>query len=565
MTLRLCLTSCLVASFATTTGAALAQSRATERERPTVDAPSTPALETVEGYVVALDSDDLVLDLARDRGARPGDLVELWRPLSLRHPITGKIVRDRFQIGVLELTQVRDALSFATPHGKTARDPQPGDIVVLRRRPAPAAKVASTTSRSSKKRAAVKPRGKANPYDVDSATFELAQLFDELKGASLVRRIDAYEDYMEEYPKGRYTHVLGEEAAALKQLIRFREKTGRDEMPHLKSFDAPAEVLSDAEIDIAVEIAGPVMGAVFHSRKPGELTYESTPMEAAGARYFIVRLAKERIEVPRLEYFIEAVPPSGEPLSVVGSSARPLKLSIIQKPSPEPPVRRDMTFSIWTDYADYNELRGNDFVWQTEGYFGMRYGEVGLRALRTGFGVYRGQGGSILELDQGLLGRKIGLTYGYLESEVGLSTFVGLVGRAVIGLEDNGLAGGAQGLVRLGNDRKTNLLVGGEILGGVGLKGITQLELAPAGRTPVTLRVEVTNQPAGVSVSSPPPETASGEPGTSVGTSEVGVRAIAQFGYRVVDGLVVAARGSYQGRTIKHSGPGAGAAVSYTW
>lgn len=547
------------------TGAALAQSGAAERERPLVDAPSTPALEFVEGYVVALDSDDLVLDLARDRGARPGDLVELWRPLSLRHPITGKTVRDRFQIGVLELTQVREALSFATPQGTTARDPQPGDIVVLRRRPAPTAKTASPTSRSSDKHASVEPRTTASAYDVDPATSELAQLFDELKGASLVRRIDAYEAYMDEHPKGRYAHVLGEEAAALKQLIRFREKSGRDEMPHLESFDAPAEVLSDAEIDIAVELAGPVMGAVFHSRKPGELTYESTPMQAIGARYFSVRLAKERIEVPRLEYFIEAVPPSGEAISVVGDSAVPLQLSVIQKPSPEPPVRRDMTFSIWTDYADYNELRGNDFVWQTEGYFGMRYGEVGLRAIRTGFGVYRGQGGSILELDQGLLGRKIGLTYGYLESEVGLSTFAGLVGRAVIGLEDNGLAGGAQALVRLGNDRKTNLLVGGEILGGVGLKGITQLELAPASRTPVTLRVEVTNQPAGVSASAPPPEPAPGDPGISAGKSEVGVRAIAQFGYRVVDGLVVSARGSYQGRTIKHSGPGAGAAVSYTW
>ena len=146
-----------------------------------------------------------------------------------------------------------------------------------------------------------------------------------------------------------------------------------------------------------------------------------------------------------------------------------------------------------------------------------------------------------------------------------MSTFVGLVGRLVIGLEDDGLAGGAQALVRIGNDRKTNLMVGGEFLGGIGLKGITQVELAPAGRTPVTLRVEVTDQPAGAGAPAPLFEVGPDEPRTSDGVSEVGVRAIAQVGYRVVDDLIVAARVSFQGRTINHSGPGAGAALSYTW
>ena len=565
--LRVSLGSCLLAGIATLTGVAHAQPNPTGRDPSVVRAAQPEAINSIEGYVVALDADDLVIDLARDRGARVGDRVELWRPLSLRHPVTGKIVRDRFQIGVLELTQVRGALSFATPDGEPTRDPQPGDIVVLRRVIAPSADLSEGVGDVDSDPSATTRRSSAR-LAVDPATHELTLLFEELKGASLVARISAYEDYADRYPNSPYARTLGEEAAALEQLIRFREKSGRDEMPHSRSFDAPAEVLSGAEVDVAVELGGPASGAVFHSRKPGELTYESVPMEAAGEGYFRVRLAAEHIEIPRLEYFIEAVPPSGEALSVIGSSDSPLTLAVIQKPSPEAPVRKDMTFSIWTDYADYNRLRGNDYVWQTEGYFGIRYSEVGLRALRTGFGVYRGRGGSIEELDadNSLSARSIGLTYGYLESELGLSTFVGLVGRAVVGLEDDGLAGGAQALIRLGNDRKTNLLFGGEFLGGIGLKGITQLDLAPASRTPVSLRVEVTNQPAGVSVADTLPDDPTEEDiKTARGTSEVGVRAIAQFGYRVVDGLVVSARGSYQGRTIKHAGPGAGAAVSYTW
>ena len=184
-----------------------------------------------------------------------------------------------------------------------------------------------------------------------------------------------------------------------------------------------------------------------------------------------------------------------------------------------------------------------------------------MRALRSGFGVYRGIGGSLEELDrQGLEPRKVGLTYGYLEGEYGVSSFVGLVVRGVVGLLDSGVSGGAQAFVRIGSDKKTNLLLGGEVLGGVGLRGITELSLTTFEQFPILFRTEVTNQPAGVTAR------AGGEPGnTSLEQGEVGARAIAQIGYRVIPPLVVALRGSYQGRTIRHAGPGAGGAVTFTW
>ncbi len=87
----------------------------------------------VEGTVVALESDDVVVDLAGQRGAATGDVVELWRPLKLKHPVTGKIISDRFRIGTLRLTQVRDALALARPEGKLARPAAAGDVVILRK------------------------------------------------------------------------------------------------------------------------------------------------------------------------------------------------------------------------------------------------------------------------------------------------------------------------------------------------------------------------------------------------------------------------------------------------
>ena len=71
-------------------------------------------------------------------------------------------------------------------------------------------------------------------------------------------------------------------------------------------------------------------------------------------------------------------------------------------------------------------------------------------------------------------------------------------------------------------------------------------------------RSEVTNQPAGAVGASTNPLEANSK-------AEIGVRLIAQAGYRIGDHLTIALRGSYQGRTINHAGPGGGAAVGYSW
>jgi hypothetical protein len=287
-------------------------------------------------------------------------------------------------------------------------------------------------------------------------------------------------------------------------------------------------------------------------------------MTRVGEGYFSATIEGERLNAPKLEYFIEGVDAEGKAQSLVGSAMEPQSVTVADVPMPKLPARYPATVTISTDYADWNNLKGNDVVWQTEGSVGMRFQDVGLRAARTGFGVYRGIGGSLAELDeQKLSGRRVGLTYGYLEGEFGLSYFTSIIGRVVIGLEDNGVNGGAQALLRIGNDRDTNLLIGGEVLGGIGLRGITELQLATFPRVPILFRTEVTNQPAGVGesavLSANSTKTVASEEG------EVGARAIAQVGYRFLPDLVIAVRGSYQGRTINHAGPGFGGAVSYQW
>jgi len=150
-----------------------------------------------------------------------------------------------------------------------------------------------------------------------------------------------------------------------------------------------------------------------------------------------------------------------------------------------------------------------------------------------------------------------------VEGEFGIKPTISLIARAVLGLRDIGTAGGAQLRVRIGSDLTTNLVVGGEVLGGVGLRGIAELDIAPRGRVPIAIRSEVTNQPAGSGANRVD------DPGigsnASVAAGDVGVRGIVQVGYRFLPPLVVAVRASYQGRTISHAGPGLGGALEYQW
>ncbi len=550
--------------------------------------PAEAASETVEGRVVAFELGDVVVDIAGDRGATTGAVLELWRPLTLKHPVTGQMVSDRFLIGRLRLTQVRGALALAHADGRLVQPAQPGDIVVLHRagvKPAAAVKPTAptpeakpvegattpgvvpnpfgvTTSETTKAPPAPPTPGEPAPSDADAA--EVSALFDHLRGTGVATRVLAYEAYVKRHPRGKYAVVLYEEAAQLRRLVAFDNGATGNDRSELRNFQPPREARSHTPLRIALEMTNGPIGAVIHSRNAGEVAYRSTPMIRAGEGYFSATIAAERLNVPKLEYFIEGVDAEGKAVEVVGSAMEPQSVVVADVPMPKPPARYPATVTLSTDYADWNNFKGNDVVWQTEGSVGMRFQDVGLRAARTGFGVYRGIGGSLAELDeQKLSGRRVGLTYGYLEGEFGLSYFTSIIGRAVIGLEDNGVNGGAQALLRIGNDRDTNLTIGGEVLGGIGLRGITELELATFPRVPILFRTEVTNQPAGVGegtvLSTDSTKTVSAEQG------EVGARAIAQVGYRFLPDIVIAVRGSYQGRTINHAGPGFGGAVSYQW
>jgi len=550
------------------TPAAPAAPQAASTPSPSPEAAEAPPTELREGRVIAVQGSDVILDLSEAQGLAPAGAVELWRPLKLKHPVTGKVVEDRFRIGQLSVRQVRPHMSLALAQGTLDRPPEPGDIVIARvARPrelaaTPAPAVATANGRASTPAPA--------PTSDDGDAQALSRLFTELQGAAPQKRIEAYARFTQEHPDSRFAGALQEQAQQLSSLIAGKGKgLAASPVPGLAHHQRPRLALVGDPLSIGIELDRPAPGVLVHYKDAKGETFQSQPAQPAGPRFFVATVPGSAVQLDGLEYFIEVVDGSGHARPVVGTSEDPIDVPTRSDWDYEPPHRPTATAQFVADYADYNRLKANDQDYRLEADFGLRLRDTKLRALRSGFGVYRGVGGTLVDLDQlGKSPRKVGLTYGYLEAEYAFRKSVSVIARTLLGLDDNGVSGGLQGHLRIGSDQSTNVTIGGEILGTIGVRGITQLTIAPLSMFPIVLRSEVGNQPAGVIVHNDevrPQDANASVENTSTGQSDVGVRGIAQIGYRILPDLVLNLRGSYQGRNIKHSGPGFGGGVLYSW
>jgi hypothetical protein len=525
----------------------------------------------VQGHVLAVQTGDLILDLSESNGLAVGRRVELWRPIRLRHPVTGRTIEDRFRIGVLTLTQVRPHLSLAVSEGTLERPPQPGDVVIAEPEGVPAvAAVAASAATSLPELPPLVPAASPRPAGTgarDADDDALSRLFDALRGSSPRQRIAAYAAFGKAHPGHRHTATLLEQAGQLRELVE--SSATEPNASALARHEPPELALVGQELSLAVQLRSSRPGLLLHYKPTASTTYQTLSASSAGGNFYVVSVPGAAVGDGGLSYFMETVDSAGKTQPLLGTAEAPIAVETRRRWDMAAPERPAATAQLSADYADFNRLRNNDRDFRLEAAFGLRLNELGLRALRSGFGWYRGVGGSLVDLDElGKSARQVGLTYGYLEAEYALRETFSLIGRTLLGLNAEGVRGGLQAHVRIGSDRATNVTLGGEVLGSVGVRGITELTIAPLSRFPIVLRSEVGNQPAGVTPDAGhvrPEQLGATLEGTSTGESDVGVRGIVQVGYRVLPDLVLSARVSYQGRNVNHSGPGFGGAVLYSW
>lgn len=104
----------------------------------------TPPAAPVEGVVVKVDGDEVVIDIGRAAGLPAGEPVHLFRRMVVQHPISGATIEDRFPIGAVTPAQVGELLSIVRDVGGLERPPVPGDYAVFRPPPPPPPPVAAT-------------------------------------------------------------------------------------------------------------------------------------------------------------------------------------------------------------------------------------------------------------------------------------------------------------------------------------------------------------------------------------------------------------------------------------
>jgi hypothetical protein len=220
------------------------------------------------------------------------------------------------------------------------------------------------------------------------------------------------------------------------------------------------------------------------------------------------------------------------------------------------PVRSNMSrVRAATEYVSFDKLSGRDYYYVFEADFLLRLPTKVLEGLRTGYGHYRGRGGTVKELDElKLAPTPAAFTYGYLEFALALHELFALLPRLEVGLgrpqnEDNNVKSqvkaGGQLRVRIGRADGTHLILAAETVPEIGQRAFVGLSLGLLEKFPMAFEVHVTDQP--------------------VNTNQLGVRAVYELGYRPNPVFALAARASFQGRTINHTGPGFGIAATFDW
>jgi hypothetical protein len=549
-------------------------------------AASNASTAAVRATIVRIDGDDYVVDAGHGTVA-PGDELQVYRSLEVRHPITRKTLRDRFTIATVRVEQVGATLSiarlvgtprhaiatgdaaespYAAPAGEIAGPAETAAGVATATPAASGVTAARNTSAAQASRAAPASRVASVAGDAENAA--LGRVWRATLEQAPAARAQLYSQHLRAFPRSPHRELLLREiaylrdyAASLETLAKRAQSVERSLPPELArsvQLRVPDSAAPGKPLPLAasVQLQAPVRNLLLHVRPAGESGFRSLPMPLDENRHARTTVPAELVRAPGLELFVEAVGRDGNVVPAVGTVSEPRSVRV-REPDPEKRDRDALPGSrvrFSSELASFDGTSGRDYYLVSEGDFLLRLRRGHLYGVRMGYGHYRGEGGTLKALDEDRLEpATAGFTYGFLESEIAVTDLVGLALRGTLGLgrpesvdeQQDAVTGGFQLRVRLGAPEGTRLVVAGELLPEIGQRAFLALYWDVIERLPMAAEVQVTDQP--------------------VNSDELGVRLIYELGWRITPQLVVALRPSYQLRTIKHAGPGIGLAAAFDW
>jgi hypothetical protein len=461
-------------------------------------------LGVVRGVVVAIQGPDVVVDLGTERGLDEESHIGLYRTIEIKHPRTGQKIRDELFLRSVDVAEIGKRLSVLRPPAEIVKELAIGDTVILDGADEPA----------------------SAPASAPAATCPDINL---VMGRMLA----------EGERRGR------EAALAAAAKAPAAPPPVEAPPPIVVAHEPPAELYRGQPAQLAFAVDTPLTAAFLYYRPAGASEYQRVAMAPAGAGYLRASLPPGALAGRGVEYFAEGSAGDRAPVALHASGERPTAVAVTD-PDPITSVtktdRSEIRLSY--EYVDFNSLKGNDRYWIGEGSFLYRFGGY-VHSLRMGAAAYSGVGGPHEGLDDGTVApRPVGFNYGYSELELAMAYNVSTLIKVLAGLNDDGLGGGVELKLRFGDERGTNLLVGGQVASKIGDLAMAKLTWDVIRELPMAGAIELTNEPV---------------------SDDLGVRMLFEIGWQRLRAFRPTVTVGYAVRTIHHGGPSIGLASVFTW
>ncbi len=522
---------------------------------------SARAEENNFAVVVMVDDKEVVFDKGTRAGVKTGNKVRLYRRITVHHPITGEEIIDKFPIGDVQISQASELLSIVKNSRKLSHRPKVGDLVRLPEPKDPAKKPAKAKGKPK-----LVPQ-EAVPVELDPEIRDLNAVLVGNMGRPITKRIFSYTRFLFKYPDSAYAPTVAREIEWLKTLnkktkqpaqavvARGATKTKRVGIKVIHPEIGPLEVGDRPQFIVAVLPVDPATRVHLYIREEGKEGFDQIEMVHGGSFYYRAHLPRKYVsDSGDLLYFIEVSAAEDGIVPGVATETNPNTIKVT-RPTVDRIERSNRTTA--TAVFEYVNFDMDDKVddeymsFEADVFYRIR---TFLYGVRVGTGVFNGTGGNLGDIEESRdNNEKLAALYGYIEGEfeiVPLFHFMirGLAGnQREPGNEENGTDGvfGLEGGIRIGEETKTNLALSGAIFEDIGYEGRIDLTINRFRKVPILIEGLVTNFP--------------------VDDSHVGLRLVVGIGYRFTDWFAILARGSWNARTIKHTGFGGGASVALSW
>jgi hypothetical protein len=512
----------------------------------------------VRGTVVRIDDGEIYFDVGDASGLEPGRPARAWRRIHLKHPVTQKPISDEIPLGALHVTAVGRTLSVAVVEGELEYPIQVGDqieVLVEREEPAPppprtpAPPVTSPPSTNP-----LPPAASDGPLPaVDPATQAVVDAWQSTIGKPLDVRIASWEVYLAQHPDSPYAAQVRAELENLKALREKFAVTGAGGAagePRVDGVEHQAAKTWEWHQPLGLAFLarkGGITGAWLHYRRLGTDTYRRVELAHDGDGYLRATIAASEVQAPGVEYFVEVLTQAHEIGAAVGSPTEPVRVDVAAPGEAtlfkDPRNRSRISVSTaYLDFGGFDHRSGTtDHMAVFEADFLYRLRTL-LYGIRVGMGVLSGEGG----YRDPQLGpaTRAAFNYGYTEVELRGKGSLALLTRLIAGEGKDGLGFGAEARLRLGDEEGTNLTFGASTVEKVGFVSELKFQWMAFPRFPLGLGIAVGDQP---------------------NRGDLGVRFSADLGVRVLSWLTPTVQVSYQGRSLEHSGMGAGLGLVFDW